>query len=124
VVDAAAVRLEPALAGYAGRMAGAVHTPSESAADCRQLCEQLAALLARAAPSCATTPRCWASSARATPSPACAPPQACSGRALRAGQRLGKPGPRAPAGPAHSRLSAQGLQHHRGRRIRPHTGPR
>lgn len=47
VVDAtAAVRLEPALAGYAGRMAGAVHTPSESAADCRQLCEQLAALLA------------------------------------------------------------------------------
>ncbi len=46
VVDAAvAVRLEPALAGYAGRMVGAVHTPSESAADCRQLCEQLAALL-------------------------------------------------------------------------------
>ncbi|MDR0226543.1 MAG: D-amino acid dehydrogenase [Burkholderiaceae bacterium] len=47
VVDAAqAVRLEPALAGYAGRIAGAVHTPSESAADCRLLCEQLARLLA------------------------------------------------------------------------------
>ena len=47
VVDAAeAVRIEPALAGYAQRIAGAVHTPSESAADCRALCAQLAALLA------------------------------------------------------------------------------
>jgi len=47
IVDAAtAVRLEPALAGYAARIAGAVYTPSESAADCRLLCERLAALLA------------------------------------------------------------------------------
>ena len=43
VVNAAEVaRLEPALAAYAPRMAGAVHTPSESAVDCRKLCEQLA----------------------------------------------------------------------------------
>ena len=43
IVDAAEVaRLEPALAAYAPRMAGAVHTPSESAVDCRKLCEQLA----------------------------------------------------------------------------------
>lgn len=47
IVDAAEVaRIEPALAGYAPRIAGAVHTPSESAADCRLLCEQLTALLA------------------------------------------------------------------------------
>ena len=46
VVSAAdAVALEPALAHYAPRFAGAVHTPSESAADCRMLCEQLSALL-------------------------------------------------------------------------------
>lgn len=38
-------RIEPALASYAPRMAGAVHTPSESVADCRLLCEQLALLL-------------------------------------------------------------------------------
>ncbi|QIL70881.1 FAD-dependent oxidoreductase [Diaphorobacter sp. HDW4B] len=43
VVNAAEVaRLEPALAAYAPRMVGAVHTPSESAVDCRKLCEQLA----------------------------------------------------------------------------------
>ncbi len=48
VVDAAEVaRLEPALASYAPRMAGAIYTPSESAADCRKLCEQLAHLLAQ-----------------------------------------------------------------------------
>lgn len=48
VVDAAEVaRLEPALAQYAPRMAGAIYTPSESAADCRKLCEQLALLLAQ-----------------------------------------------------------------------------
>ena len=41
----AAARIEPALAGYAQRIAGAVHTPSEAAADCRLLCEQLAARL-------------------------------------------------------------------------------
>ncbi len=47
IVDAAEVaRIEPALAGYAPRIAGAVYTPSESAADCHQLCEQLAARLA------------------------------------------------------------------------------
>ncbi|WP_353233755.1 D-amino acid dehydrogenase [Diaphorobacter ruginosibacter] len=47
IVDAAeAVRLEPALGAYAARIAGAVYTPSESAADCRMLCEQLSALLA------------------------------------------------------------------------------
>ena len=43
IVDAAEVaRLEPALAAYVPRMVGAVHTPSESAVDCRKLCEQLA----------------------------------------------------------------------------------
>ncbi|MDR3004389.1 MAG: D-amino acid dehydrogenase [Acidovorax sp.] len=48
VVDAAAVaRLEPALGHYAPRMAGAIYTPSESAVDCRKLCEQLARLLAQ-----------------------------------------------------------------------------
>ena len=41
------VQLEPALAHYAQGMAGAVYTPSESAADCRMLCEKLAALLAQ-----------------------------------------------------------------------------
>lgn len=47
VVDAVeAARIEPALAGYARQIAGAVHTPSEAAADCRLLCQQLAALLA------------------------------------------------------------------------------
>lgn len=46
VVGAAeAARIEPALAGHARHIAGAVYTPSESAADCRQLCEQLAARL-------------------------------------------------------------------------------
>lgn len=35
------VALEPALAGYAGRIAGAVHTPSECAADCLKLCQAL-----------------------------------------------------------------------------------
>lgn len=46
VVDAATVaRLEPALGHYAPRMAGAIYTPSESAVDCRKLCEQLAQLL-------------------------------------------------------------------------------
>lgn len=46
VVGAADIaRLEPALAQYAARMAGAIYTPSESAADCRTLCEQLALLL-------------------------------------------------------------------------------
>lgn len=46
VVDAAAVRrIEPALAHYGQQIAGAVYTPSESAADCRLLCERLAELL-------------------------------------------------------------------------------
>lgn len=46
VVDAAEVaRIEPALASYARHIAGAVYTPSEAAADCRLLCQQLAALL-------------------------------------------------------------------------------
>ena len=46
IVDAAQVaRIEPALGSYAPRMAGAVYTPSESVADCRRLCEQLATLL-------------------------------------------------------------------------------
>jgi D-amino-acid dehydrogenase len=99
------------------------HTPSESAADCRQLCEQLA--------------RCW----RARRRPALrhrgaglrAQGDAITG--LRTAARplrptttcwpaAGKGRARAPAGPAHSRLPAQGLQHHRGRRGRPHTGPR
>lgn len=46
LVNAADVmRIEPALAGYSQRIVGAVHTPSESVADCRLLCEQLATLL-------------------------------------------------------------------------------
>jgi D-amino-acid dehydrogenase len=46
IVDASEmVRLEPALASYAPTMAGAVYTPSESVADCRKLCQQLALLL-------------------------------------------------------------------------------
>ncbi|WP_370680429.1 D-amino acid dehydrogenase [Comamonas sp. GB3 AK4-5] len=48
VVNAATVaQLEPALGQYAPRMAGAIHTPSESTVDCRKLCEQLAQLLAQ-----------------------------------------------------------------------------
>ncbi|QNP47301.1 D-amino acid dehydrogenase [Diaphorobacter aerolatus] len=48
IVNAAEVaRLEPALAAYSTRIAGAVYTPSESAADCRMLCEQLSALLGK-----------------------------------------------------------------------------
>ena len=47
IVDGAqAARIEPALASYAPRMAGAVFTESESVADCRLLCERLATLLA------------------------------------------------------------------------------
>lgn len=46
IVSAAQMaKIEPALTDYAPRMAGAVHTPSECAADCRKLCEQLSALL-------------------------------------------------------------------------------
>ena len=39
------VAVEPALAGYAPRFAGAIHTPSECAADCHQLCLELLRLL-------------------------------------------------------------------------------
>ena len=39
------VALEPALASYAGQIAGAVHTPSECAADCLKVCEALALAL-------------------------------------------------------------------------------
>ena len=35
------VSLEPALAGYRERIAGAVHTPSECAADCLKVCREL-----------------------------------------------------------------------------------
>ncbi|MFN9476448.1 D-amino acid dehydrogenase [Acidovorax sp.] len=38
--------LEPALAHYQGRIAGAIHTESECAADCLQVCQGLQALLA------------------------------------------------------------------------------
>ncbi|WP_038202557.1 D-amino acid dehydrogenase [Xenophilus azovorans] len=41
------VRLEPALAQYARRIAGGVHTPSECAADCLKVCQALAAALAQ-----------------------------------------------------------------------------
>lgn len=40
-----AVALEPALAAYQSQFAGAVHTPSECAADCYQVAQQLAAWL-------------------------------------------------------------------------------
>lgn len=39
------VAIEPALAGYRGRIAGAVHTPSECAADCLKVCTELAKAL-------------------------------------------------------------------------------
>ena len=35
------VALEPALASYRGQMAGAIHTPSECAADCLKVCSEL-----------------------------------------------------------------------------------
>ncbi|MDM0104560.1 D-amino acid dehydrogenase [Variovorax sp. J22R24] len=42
------VAIEPALASYQGQMAGAIHTPSECAADCLKVCTELAnALRAR-----------------------------------------------------------------------------
>jgi D-amino-acid dehydrogenase len=37
--------IEPALAGYAPQIAGAIHTPSECAADCAQTCTALAQVL-------------------------------------------------------------------------------
>lgn len=40
-----AVALEPALAGYRGRFAGAVYTASECVADCLKVCQALAAAL-------------------------------------------------------------------------------
>jgi len=39
------VAIEPALAGYAPRFAGAIHTPSECAADCHKVCLELLRLL-------------------------------------------------------------------------------
>jgi D-amino-acid dehydrogenase len=39
------VAIEPALAGYRTQMAGAVHTPSECAADCLKVCIELARVL-------------------------------------------------------------------------------
>ncbi len=42
---AESVAVEPALAGYAPRFAGAIHTPSECAADCLQVCHALHRLL-------------------------------------------------------------------------------
>ncbi|WP_200847472.1 FAD-dependent oxidoreductase, partial [Raoultella sp. 18097] len=46
VSAARCVELEPALAHGTDRIAGAIHTPSECAADCRKVCEGLQALLA------------------------------------------------------------------------------
>jgi D-amino-acid dehydrogenase len=40
-----AVAVEPALASYAGRFAGAIHTPGEGAADCHKVCLELQRLL-------------------------------------------------------------------------------
>ena len=40
-----AVAVEPALASASGAIAGAIYTPSECAADCRRVCEDLARLL-------------------------------------------------------------------------------
>ncbi|MET3477660.1 D-amino acid dehydrogenase [Variovorax atrisoli] len=40
------IAIEPALAGYRDRMAGAVYTPSECAADCLKVCTELAKALA------------------------------------------------------------------------------
>lgn len=42
---AEAVQVEPALATYALRIAGAIHTPSECAADCFKVCQELQRLL-------------------------------------------------------------------------------
>ncbi len=42
---AESVAIEPALAGYAPRFAGAIHTPSECAADCHKVCLELLRLL-------------------------------------------------------------------------------
>ncbi|SCK46700.1 D-amino-acid dehydrogenase [Variovorax sp. HW608] len=39
------VGIEPALAGYRGQIAGAIHTPSECAADCLKVCTALAQAL-------------------------------------------------------------------------------
>lgn len=45
VTPARCVEIEPALAHYAARIAGAIHTPGECAADCLQVCQGLHALL-------------------------------------------------------------------------------
>lgn len=39
------VAIEPALGGYRGQMAGAIHTPSECAADCLKVCTELVGTL-------------------------------------------------------------------------------
>ena len=41
------VEIEPALASYQPNITGAIHTPSECAADCQKTCDGLAALLAK-----------------------------------------------------------------------------
>ncbi|MBS0506062.1 MAG: D-amino acid dehydrogenase [Proteobacteria bacterium] len=46
VTPARCAEIEPALAHYAAQIAGAVHTPSECAADCLKVCQGLHALLA------------------------------------------------------------------------------
>jgi D-amino-acid dehydrogenase len=45
VTPARCVEIEPALAHYATQIAGAIHTPSECAADCLKVCQGLHALL-------------------------------------------------------------------------------
>ncbi len=45
LTPAEAVAIEPALAHHAARIAGAIHTPSECAADCLKVCESLQRLL-------------------------------------------------------------------------------
>jgi D-amino-acid dehydrogenase len=42
---AESVEIEPALAGYRSRIAGAIHTPGECAADCYKVCQELLRLM-------------------------------------------------------------------------------
>jgi D-amino-acid dehydrogenase len=66
--------VEPALAHYAPRIAGGIHTPGECAADCHKVCQALERLLRARGVACmaaAWRPRRWRTARRCRPMPSC-----------------------------------------------------
>ena len=99
------------LAATQDRMAGAAFTASEAAADCRQLCEQLAAPLHARRQATAYDTEVLGSERQGRRRRRLAAHEPASDRAitsLASGWKTGH----APAGACAFRLSAQGLQHH------------